>query len=150
MDKEKQIEEMMKDICRLSKMPPPMIEGLGEWSDTISEYLINVGYRKITENEVVISKKEYERIWRAGWEEGYAEIQTDVRKETAEKILKEFDALQENLSKKIAQLKEPFRRNMNSKEKEGYVNGILAAKSIVTSFRSGLAKQFGVDLGEEV
>lgn len=138
MDKEKQIDEMYKDCNTLG------------YFDKLFNELIKAGYRKITENEVVISKKEYERIWRAGWEEGYAEIQTDVRKETAEKILKEFDALQENLSKKIAQLKEPFRRNMNSKEKEGYVNGILVAKSIVTSFRSSLAKQFGVDLGEEV
>ena len=50
MDKEKQIEEMAKDICKLSKMPLPII----------SEYLINMGYCKINKNEIVISKEEYE------------------------------------------------------------------------------------------
>ena len=76
------------------------------------------------------------------------ECTTEKEKEIVEKILSEFDNLQENLSKKIEQLKEPFRRNMNGREKESYTNGILAAKSIVTSFKSNIAKQFGVDVKE--
>ncbi len=80
-NKEKQIEEMMKDICRLSKMPSPMIEGLGEWSDTISEYLINVGYRKINENEVVISNEEKQKLLKEMYEQGKFDAIADLEKD---------------------------------------------------------------------
>ena len=106
--------------------------------------------RDLTKDSIVISNEEYEKIWKKGYEEGYSILVDDTIKKTAEKILNEFDALQENLSKKITQLKEPFSRYMNSKEKEGYEKAILSAKSIVTSFKSRLAKQFGVDLGEKL
>ena len=59
-DKQKQIEEMMKDIRELSKMPPPMIEGLEEWSDVISEYLVKQGWVKSPENVIVHIQEELE------------------------------------------------------------------------------------------
>ena len=73
-------------------------------------------------------------------------VQEQANKETAREILNKFDKLQEDLSKKIEQLKEPFRQNMNGKEKDGYTNGILTAKSIVTSFKNSLAKQHCIEL----
>lgn len=93
-------------------------------------------------------KDAVEQAYKNGYEDGYSELVIDTTKKTAREILKEFDALQENLSKKIIQLKEPFNQYMNSKEKEGYEKAILVAKSIVTSFKSRLAKLYGVDLGE--
>ena len=100
---------------------------------------------KLPKDVVIVSKQVWEEHIE-NWDKTTKAVEERVRKETAEKILKEFDDLQEDLSKKIKQLKEPFNYvSMNSKEKEGYKNGILAAKSIVTSFKSQLAKQFDAE-----
>lgn len=61
-DKSKEmIDEMTRDICELSKMPPPMIEGLEEWSDTISEYLIKQCWVKLPGDKVVLSRTEWNK-----------------------------------------------------------------------------------------
>lgn len=154
--KEKQVEEMAKVIddrlIEARNYLGSMNKGEGYW---IAQKLVEHYQPKINDNEVVISKKEYERLkstinrLRAYDKERdialHANLITKTRKETTKKILKEFDALQENLSKKIIQLKEPFNRYMNSKEKEGYEKAILSAKSVVTSFKSRLAKQFDLE-----
>lgn len=82
---------------------------------------------KITENEIVISKEEYEKIWRNGWNEGYSEIQDDTVKETAEKILL-----------KIKEVKT---------QDCGYTDWF--DDTYFGEEFMKLAKEFGVDLGEE-
>lgn len=177
MERAKQIEEMAKMMrnnncynlsCQNCNSSRCYVDGkCHEYH--CAKILVKQGYHKNNENEVVISKEEYERLKRVetekdrlyemkldlenqliekGWTDyvGADEIEKQARKETAEKILKEFDALQENLSKKITQLKGPYNQYMNSKEKEGYEKAILSAKSIVTSFKSRLAKQFSVEI----
>jgi hypothetical protein len=171
MDKEKQIEDLTAIIDSFNIKTY-------ENAKAVAKFLIEkYNYRKINENEVVISKEGYEKLKeyivdlrydKLDLKQEISEKENKIklleetiecikfnvdftRKKTAEKILKEFDALQENLSKKITQLKEPFNRYMNSKEKEGYEKAILSAKSIVTSFKSKLAKQFGVEItGENI
>lgn len=125
----KQIEEMAKVIddrlLEARNWLGSMNKGEGYW---IAQELVKHYQPK---NAVVLTK----------------DIVDHIRKETAKEILDKFNDVQENLSKKIKQLKEPFNYvSMNSKEKEGYKNGILAAKSIVTSFKSQLAKQYGVEM----
>lgn len=71
-----------------------------------------------------------------------------ARKETAKEISTNMGLLQESLNKKIEQLKEPFRQDMNSKQKEGYKEGILVAKSIVSSFKYNISKQFDLEVAE--
>lgn len=88
------------------------------------------GYRKINENEVVISKEEYEKIWRNGWNEGYSEILVDTIKKTAEKF---YDLVKE----KIEQI-----------EKFYFDNGEIGYNGLTVKELNKLAKQFGVDLGE--
>lgn len=122
MDKEKQIEEMYKD-CNT----------LGRFEKLFNE-LIKAGYRKITENEVVISKEEYETLTDIKAlqlqvkdclnnmsNEDIKQIEAQARKETAEKILKKG--------------KEYY----DSKEDKGLAFNLFAM---------WIEKEFGVDLGE--
>ena len=66
MDKEKQIEEMKREIIKT--FSTEYIYAQSEVMKNISDInvlirsLISKGYRKITENEVVISKEEYEKL----------------------------------------------------------------------------------------
>jgi hypothetical protein len=159
MDKQKQIEEMAKDIVHQKMFGPCIFENCPFRTDKeilcnnckVAQYLHNKHYCKLPEDAVVLTREEYERYRGFSREEVDEISETAIknsRKETAREILQEFANLQENLSKKIEQLKAPFRRNMNGKEKEGYTNGILTAKSIVTSFKSSLAKQYDVEIKE--
>jgi hypothetical protein len=154
-------------VEEILKQPFSYFDSMYEDEKAICRELIRLKYRKFPENMVMISREEYDGLKKeaehydpfwfctfGGCEGACKECRNTCemsifvkeRKETAREILNEFDNLQEILSKKIKQLKEPFRRNMNGKEKEGYTNGILAAKSIVTSFKSSLAKQHGVEV----
>lgn len=58
MDKEKQIEEMTRDLekCCEEKSTKSCY---GNCNNCTSRFMFNLGYRKINENEVVISKEEY-------------------------------------------------------------------------------------------
>lgn len=118
-NKEKQIEEMARDICRLSKIAQLMIEGLEDWSDIISKYLIEQGWVKIHKDSVILSKEEHINLCndRIAFDEfarsisnirlkngnkiatfkdlqDHIKLQTEIeRKETAEKIYKEVKPL---------------------------------------------------------
>lgn len=63
-DKEKQIQEIAQIICGRSKDDICIIDNTSCDSSCcwarIAEAIYNVGYRKIPENSVVLSKKEYE------------------------------------------------------------------------------------------
>ena len=62
-----------------------------DMEDILREFLRGLEIHEATlttnENEVVISKEEYEKIWRNGWNEGYSEIQVDTVKKTAREIM---------------------------------------------------------------
>ena len=86
MDKQKQIEEMEKDIAVRMAMAKgiagSMNNGVEGW---LSEYLYNAGYRKIPEGAVVLTREEYGLLVTRP----NLHIATDVyitRKETAEKF----------------------------------------------------------------
>ena len=96
MDKQKQIEEMQKDIAVRMAMAKgvagSMNNGVGGW---LSEYLYNAGYRKIPENAVLLTREEWEqRAYVHAMEnelckkcrERVAEAYEKIRKETAEKF----------------------------------------------------------------
>lgn len=81
MDKQKQIEEMAKDIVRMA--------GLGVYEK--AEYLYDAGYRKIPENVVVLTREELEEEKRktAYWKERAELAKTamyNLRQDTVNKI----------------------------------------------------------------
>ena len=56
-DKEKQIEEMAKDIQNA-------VNGCAKyWAEVIAKYLVEQGYRKLPKDNVVLSKEELENIY---------------------------------------------------------------------------------------
>ena len=141
--KEKQIEEMAKDIPYLT-LDREVFVGATEkrivgWTlseednKMIAKALIEQGYRKITENEVVISKKEYEKITKElVTEQRVKEIAQEffgkVRKETAREI---FNQIIWYAIKRIGQTSgDSFYQISFDRLKD-------------------LAKKFGVELGEE-
>lgn len=82
-DKEKQIEEMAKDIVRSA--------GLDVYQK--AEYFIGLGYQKPPEDKVVLSREEYEKFLKvnselAVLEKSISTIKQEARKETAEKLIK--------------------------------------------------------------
>lgn len=97
MDKQKQIEEK-KEIAKELDKVYPNAKFTNGW---IAEVLYKLGYRKITEDEVVLTREEYERLqalkddYVKGYEAGVSEGLDNVREEMAEKFAKrlkeEFD-----------------------------------------------------------
>ncbi len=111
MDKEKQSEEMAKAFCEVAHYD--FCKDTACYACPIKLFTVKVydkGYRKINENEVVISKEEYERLKRVETEKdrlyemkldlenqliqsglteyiGADEIEKQARKETAREIL---------------------------------------------------------------
>ena len=63
MDKQKQIEEMMKDIAVRMAMAKgvagSMNKGVEGW---LAEYLVNKGWQQITEGAVVLTREEYDAL----------------------------------------------------------------------------------------
>ena len=141
---DKMIEEMAKDLKEC--LPNNWYWQKSVDSDTylVAKHFYNEGYRKIPEDGVVLSGNQCVEIVQDNYNIGYER----GSKETAEEISTNIDLLQESLNKKIEQLKEPFRQNMNYKQKEGYKEGILAAKSIVSSFKYNISKQFDLEVEE--
>ena len=89
MDKQKQIDEIAKDIVRSA--------GLGVYEKT--EYLYDLGYRKIPENAVVLTREEYDELCRSiGVSREEVDrvvdmVEKDTRKETAEKFAERLKAM---------------------------------------------------------
>lgn len=159
--------EMIEEIFEMKKHINRAFDiayrtGESDIPKAIAEELIQYYQPKIPEGSVVFQQKDLTKLQNAITQscnsrldvdavnyltntiEGQKQELKQARREMVKEILTNIDLLQENLNKKIEQLKEPFRRNMNSKQKEGYKEGILAAKSIISSFKYNIAKQFGV------
>ena len=98
----KQIEEMARKICWFKC---PICVKTCDYFET-AETLYNAGYRKVNDDEVVISKEEYENLQIAkdfdyGYHEGEANMTAyyeniklpETRKETARKILQKADIM---------------------------------------------------------
>lgn len=89
MDKQNQIEEMANELCWLRE---------DEYRE-IANLLYEVGYRKIPENAVVLTREEYDKLqslkddYTKGYEAGVDEGWDNARKETAEKFKKLLKAL---------------------------------------------------------
>ena len=164
MDKEKQIEEMAR-IFGSCKIFPNCITcdrhtGIrGCYNRDRAKVLYEHGYRKINENEVVISKEEYETKKEivANW--GFlqqeimqgrfvalADLEKDgkvvISKEEYEKITKEL--VTEQRAKEIAQ--EFFGIVRKETAREILEIGKYCMPS---GLREWIIKQYGVDLGEE-
>ena len=77
MTKQEQIEEMAKDIVRIA--------GLDVYGK--AEELVNLGYRKLPEDSVVLSREEYKRLLDNITEQ---EKEIDALKEKCE-LLKEYE-----------------------------------------------------------
>ncbi len=131
---EKQIEEMAKALCGKTLCGKKFINciSIGECkqSNDLAKNLFDRGYRKINENEVIISKEEYEKL--KILKEGHItckellEFVNSARKETAREI---FNAL----------YKDTIRYGRPA------VYKFLSPKDI-----KDMAKQYGVEIGEEV
>lgn len=137
MDKEKQIKEMASDMdyaCTKRDLYP--ID-----AKEIAKALYILGYRKINENEVVISKEEYEKLKhfekrvRSGvcltQKEWFDFCNEDSNRRTCLRIEEREQARKETAEKIFKKLKV---------ELKGYI-GI--------NYLEDLAKEFSVDLGEE-
>ena len=81
-DKQKQIEEMAKDICVECDFPTCIpSKACDSWG--YAENAINAGYRKIPENAVVLTREEYQML--NYFNHRGEELLKQERKETAEK-----------------------------------------------------------------
>lgn len=118
--KEKQIEEMAKDYYGYSI-------DLEEDCKFVAEEMYDKGHRKINENEVVISKEEYEHI---------NSCYNVTRKEIVEKILKPLYDTCKDLC-----------NTFNDKTDE-YKSGVKVCCTIIQMCLNNFAKEFDIDLGE--
>ncbi len=127
-DKEKQIEEMAKGLnynCKSSCYDNGCYKRCSHYY--LSELFYNAGCRKINENEVVISKEEYESLVTRPNLHTAIDVFT-VRKETAEKFAKEL---------------RNFIYLCDDLELDADTYGKISNKM------DEITKQFGVDIGEE-
>lgn len=90
--KKQEIEEMEKDIVRSAGLD---VHGK-------AKYLYDLGYRKIPENAVVLTREEYQWLTCCfgKFEEIMNDIKEQTRKETAEKFVKEVDEFFKPFDKK--------------------------------------------------
>ena len=129
-DKQKQIEEMEKDIAIRMAMAKgvagSMNNGVEGW---LSEYLYNAGYRKIPKLGVVLPFDHYDNL-----------LKTDsqIRKETAEKFAERF-------KKKISSMIIELKANWATKEVEGFEKDVheLTCNCILNTLNT--IKDFTVD-----
>lgn len=131
-DKEKQIEEMSKEIVRMA--------GLDVYDK--AEYLIQQGYRKIDKDSVVLTREEkqeyenlvklliYDKPIKSRVYEFIVETKEQARKETAENA---FEITKKIIDKKYA-IEIPSTR--------------VTLSSIINQIEKELAKQFGVEIKE--
>lgn len=56
----------------------------------IAKDLISLGYQKVDEDKVVVSKEEYDGLWIDGWNKGYLTKQTDICKEIVRRVVEEI------------------------------------------------------------
>lgn len=145
MDKEKQIKKLTKelDYCETHECVG------GSCSECRAIWLVEQGYRKIPEGSVVLSREEYNALLleQKRLREivdripcGY-ELKEQARKETAEKIFNDIFALVNNTKDKSSKI-----FGNSSEYGKGYKNSVNHFNEHILE----LAKQFGVEIGEEV
>ena len=120
-DKEKQIQEMAKDIENT-------ILGLGIYlCNKSAEKLYNAGYRKLPENSVVLTREEYQKDFSSQFNKGYK----IGGKETTNKI---FNTIIQVLDER--------------KERVKAFYGVAESVGVDIAIRTTkeLAKQFGVEI----
>ena len=144
-DKEKQIEEMTKDIQNA-------VNGCAKyWAELIAKYMFTQGYRKLPEDSVVLSRGELNDIENKCFDNGLdvgAEIgRANARKETAEKIclrLIEIFSTAKGVCSGCA-LQHDKNKNPTAREFQfGKYKGFEIAEHEVKE----LAKQFSVEIKE--
>lgn len=141
MDKEKQIEEMTSDIIKT--FSTEYIYAQSEVMKNISDItvlvssLISKGYRKIKDNEVVISKEEYEGLinQNKGLKEENHTLWLENNDLEAQVELKSKETAREILSK--------FKKGI----KELAIDK-LVFPTLELALLEEIAKQYGVEIGE--
>ena len=156
MDKKKQIEEMAKDFNYQCKTPCHQNDCYTRCGTyKVCEMFYNAGYRKINENEIVISKEEYEGLKsqryiiinkqvKSGenvvnlpyypvpeYEIKHIPSEEEIRKETAREILDQIKFLVEE------------RNSGNCDIEDLSVDG-----TILEEILNEQAEKYGIDLGE--
>ena len=141
MDKEKQIEEMAKDL-KGEDYAVVIVQGkttsLSNQTKKYLRRLIDKGYRKITENEVVISKKEYENLKNQLKE---MEKQRDEQAYITEDLIQEKHLWTDQARKKMArEILEYIEQNFS--EEWGTVDCLYDVYEWISN-------TFDIDLGDE-
>lgn len=165
MDKEKQIEELANALyCKQDEYDISNPFG-------VAKAVYKLGFRKINENEAVISKKKLEKLQRieniikrfSTISPTEAEMENKALKETIGIILaqkrniwKSYNSLKENFDK----IKEQARKETARESLEEFICKLINLKLITTTedfyyelleVKDDLLKEkYGVDLGEEV
>ena len=166
MNKEKQIEEMAKDWCKYrfcrELFCRPYNQKACELEMRFVNKLIELGYEKITENEVVISKEEYEELLKL--QKTYVEDLTYART-SFEEEKEDFKLNYDNHIKNLEKIIDRQSKDLNSQadrlidlKAELENKGKETAEKIYTFVNSfgthnwerfkEFIKQFGVDLGD--
>lgn len=156
MNKEKKIKELEQTIIKIC--PTLSIEYCTgkPCTECIAEHLQYAGYRKINENDIVISKEEKQKLLKEMYEQGKFDALADLDKEG-----------------KVVLSREEYQKDFSNQFNKGYKNGCKeTAREIFNQIiwyaikrigqTSGdsfyqisfdrlkdLAKQFGVEIGEE-
>ena len=165
-DKEKQIEEMAREIAKrdcylydkctkkhkhncVSQDPKIMLESSKHYI-TIATWLVEADYQKVNENEVVIDKKEYELLMRNKSIEHiqeFAEINGKLCLVKDKMILKEYspdvvEFIRKETAREILDLLVPDCKVCD----ENWHSGCLCLRATLAE---KIAKQYGVEIGEE-
>ena len=153
--KEKQIEEMAQDICSFCVKTNVEETCQGDkssycFSKRLEEatYAFNLGYRKINENEVVISKEKYERL------KSQRYIITPKQVKSGKVANLPYIPLQECEIKPIPSVEET--RKETARAYHDKMQKIIHERDYIEGYaeiglqeeNDEIAKQFGVDLGE--
>ena len=162
MDKEKQIEEMYQIFLNYKfSMPAEDFSYKG-----MCENFIDNNYRKINDNEVVISKEEKQKLLKGMYEQGKFDAIADLEKEGKVVIIKDkyerlnklftYDKpLCDRIFNFVTEIKEKTRKEtareiFNALYKDTLRDGRPAVYNMLTPKKiKDMAKQFGVEIGEE-
>lgn len=139
MDKQKQIEEMIRDLIpflvkeefveEVLKQPFSYFDDMYEDEKAICKELIRLNYRKIPEGTVVLTREEYDEL---------------LRRETKAFIKGEKQGSQETAEKFAEKLK-PFKELIEKDQGKLYQNGEHIAKDFVV-----ILKQTVIELVKEI
>ena len=108
-DKEKQIEEMAKDIIRVA----------GSDVYARAEYLIEHGWVKLTEGRVILTRRELEDIKKNEYRRGKTQQCWDIKKKSAKKVLdRVYDYGQDYFVEEPYMVEDDFNQMLNELAKQ--------------------------------